>query len=263
MGFQQRGLSGGRGQRRPEYFCGIVATGELALVLLLKLLDAVKLLTRKHSAIGMGLVSDLAGRPITCCAMCLSRSNAAGGTCCTASSRRKRTVVGGIPFNPGCLMIRVVKCGGCAGRISVFHSRISLNAIGLRISVRTVSRVRIATINGRVIIGGSAVRVGTRLVHSSRGSILRSLLGGTNNKVRISDSKAVARGNRAVAGIVVRNGRFFLSSPALTAGGVPTGVIRGVGMIRGGSRRTRFANVSSNRRRAILSLDIGPKVFSA
>ncbi len=148
-------------------------------------------------------------------------------------------------------------CGSL--RLGSSPRRLTVKAIRLRASTILLRTTRIATHVTRIRVGTSAFICGTKTCHMPPNSTLRRLMEGLPN-TRIRRSKAVGVGNGRIGGVVVSNGRFFKSSAGVTVGGLPAGVIRGVHTCSERDSCAHAAKVSSNRRRAILSLNIGGNV---
>lgn len=237
--------------------------GGILLKLLLVIKMAVSTFTRDdndHKAIAKAILSRKSGSPIVRTAMRLLSMGSDSVMIKGIAGLSKRF---SLSIHPkGCLLgISCVKCAPFFGRITLAHGGPHLGINGIRLTSSTVvlTRTMIITRTPRIATITSALICGDSTCHIPRNSTLRRLIGGLP-KTRISRSKGVAVGKGRVGGVVVSKGRFFTSSPGVTVGGLPMGVVSGIHTCSGRSSLTHIANVSSNRRRAILSLDIGPNV---
>lgn len=144
-------------------------------------------------------------------------------------------------------------------RLSGGIPRGGVKGVTLRPSTIVLDRTIVAKATPRIAIGRSALRCGSATCHAPRNTVLRRLMGGLP-KTRVSSSNGIGVGNGRIGGVVISNGRFFNNSIGANLGGLPIGVVSGLGACSGGSSLTHIAKVSSKRRRAILSLGIGGKV---
>lgn len=211
-------------------------------------------------AIAKSIVSNSSGDPIKRTAMRLlslpsdaviMKGIAGGGKMFSVTTHPK-----------GCMLgVSFMNCLARRGslRLATNGPDIGVKAIALPASTVVLNRTIVMTRTPRMAVSRSAVNCGTSTCHAPRKTVLRRLIGGLP-KTRVSRSKGVGVGNGRVGGLVMSNGRFFNNSIGANLGGLPISVIRGLGACSGGSSLTHVANVSSNRRRAILSLAIGGKV---
>lgn len=154
-----------------------------------------------------------------------------------------------VKFGDRCVPLRLCTAAATGG----------INALALRASTIVLTRTIIATRTPRIRIIRSALMCASSTCHAPRKTVLRRLIGGLPN-TRVSSRNGIGVGNGSLSGVVISNGRFFNKSMGANLGGLPMSVVRGLGACSGGSSLTHVANVSSNRRRAILSLAMGGNV---
>lgn len=207
------------------------------------------------------MVRTNAGRPIRLTTIrLLSLPSDTRMTNVAASARNCFSLSGRGP--KGCLLgMSFVKCiaGVVPIRLATGIPTGGVKGVRLTASTIVLRRTIIMTRTPRIAIMRSALVCGSDTCHAPRKTVLRRLIGGLPN-TRVSSSNGIGVGNGSLGGVVISNGRFFNKSIGANLGGLPMSVISGLGACSGGSSLTHIAKVSSNRRRAMLSLAIGGKV---
>lgn len=177
----------------------------------------------------------------------------------TASVRNGFRLTIAVPGD-GSVLLRVscVKCASICQAVSISTGGGAPALNGVSLDPRDVSLGRAIIIKRTpvTIARKSAAIFGTSTCHAPRNSVLRRLIGRLPNK-RVSRSNGLLVRKGRIGGVLISKGRFFSSSPGTTLGGLPMRVVRGLGTCRHRSSLTHLANVSSNRRRVVLSLSIG------
>lgn len=239
---------------------GIVGSKECFFVLFLVLL-VVPTCTRGNMSVAKAIVRRKAGRPVRRTAIHLLDIGSDSVVKNVTASHGKDFVLGGVGGNDCLLRISFIKFSPLCRPLHIAKGAGPIGLNGLTLASKTVRLNRTIIVKGtpRMAMHGSAVRCGTSSCGAARNSVLRSLLGGVPN-IRISDRKGVAIGKGRVGGMLVSKGRFFSSSPGMTSGGLPSGVVSGMRILSGLDSVTGVAKFSSKRRRAIVGLAIGPKV---
>lgn len=231
--------------------------GESVLVVLL-IFMAVTSFTRSHLVANI-VASHSAGSPMRRMAV---RLLGASDACIsnTLDGRRNLFRVG-TPTGNGCLLgVSDMNCGAAMGHVRVSSSGgLTVNGIILNTSTVVLGNTIIATVTRGIGLGRSAFICGSTTCHAPRNSMIRRLIGHLPN-TRIDSSNAVGVGNGRIGGVLISNGRFVANSAGATLGGLPADVVSGVGTCSRGDSLSGMANVSSNRRRAILSFNIGGNV---